>query len=213
MDADEELYIPLSALNAYSYCPHRMYREHVLHEWEDNVFTVDGEIQHERAHTEGNFGDGDISQMTRVFVKSDRHRLVGIVDVVESRDGRLYPVEYKHGRKGKWFNDELQVCAQALCLEEQCGCSIDRGYIWYAGSRRRVEVLFTEALRRQVVEIAAAARRVYEGEMTPPAEPSRRCKGCSIRPLCLPVETRQLNQMDCGCGDGDNPDDDLPGGQ
>lgn len=190
MDPDVEPYIPISALNAYLYCPHRLYREHVLHEWADNAFTVDAAFLHRHVDEPGRRGP----QTTRIWVKSERLRLVGIVDVVEEA-GELVPVEYKRGRGGPWLNDAVQVCAQAMCLEEQTGRPVGHGYIWYARSRRRRRVAFDAVLRRRVEETVHAVRAVLAGEVVPPNAYGPRCDGCSLLPICLPVESAFLRRL------------------
>lgn len=222
MDADHELYVPLSALNAYLFCPHRMYREYVLGEWADNIHTVDAGLKHRRAHAETSRVDEEGRQWTRVWVKSEEHRLSGIVDVVEEPNaeggagdagvdgseagdagGRargveaaVYPVEYKRGRRGNWLNDHVQLCAQAICLEEQLGRAVPRGFLWYFGSRAREPVEFTPELRQRTLAVARECLAVLEGSTVPPAVyHEAKCGGCSLQPLCLPRETQILREL------------------
>lgn len=194
MDADDELYVPLYALNAYLYCPHRMYREYVLSEWADNHMTVDARYRHARADTTSRRTDDDQVQSTRVWVKSDALRLAGIVDVVEEAGCDLYPVEYKRGRSGRWDNDRVQLCAQAICLEEQLGRPIRSGYVFYFSDRRREEVPFAPQLRQKTLETIQQVRAVLEGERVPAAVYSVKCRDCSMQPVCLPLETQRLKE-------------------
>ena len=103
-------------------------------EFIDNQYTIEGTILHERVHTLGEEQREHTWQIRAIWLKSEKYKLIGKSDLVESENGEFYPIEYKRGRKGEWDNDELQVCAQALCLEEMTGKSISNGYIYYAHS-------------------------------------------------------------------------------
>jgi len=107
----------------------------------------------------------------------------------------LSPVEYKHGRKGRWDNDRIQLCAQALCLEERTGRAVPRGAIFYWRSRRRVEVEFTAELRAETeATIARAFALLVEGRIPPPVDMRSRCRGCSLEGICLPREVQELGR-------------------
>jgi len=197
VDPDDQLYVPLYALNAYQYCPHRAYREYVLGEWAHNVLTVDAEVKHRRIDEGGRHTtQAGRRQTRRVPVKSERYRLTGIVDVVEEGDGQLVPVEYKRGRAGPWPSDMVQLCAQVLCLEEQTGRSINHGYIWYMASRQRCRVDCDAGLRAKTLQVVSSVRRVLSGTEVPPAvyEPQR-CEPCSLEPLCMPKAVAFLNDL------------------
>jgi CRISPR-associated exonuclease Cas4 len=124
--------------------------------------------------------------------------VTGFCDLLEVHpDGRLVPVEYKQGRQGQWANDEAQLCAQALCLEEMTASTarppIEYGALFYFGSRRRVEVHFTPQLRAMTHSLIAGMRHLLAGETIPPhTEHRQRCRGCSLHDICLPDETAQL---------------------
>lgn len=202
MDPDDEVYVPLYALNAYLYCPHRAYREYVLCEWADNVHTVDAQIRHRRVHQgtpRRTAVAPDRAQTRRVAVRSDRYRIAGVVDVVEDVGGTVAPVEYKRGRGGPWPNDEAQLCAQALCLEEQTGQPVERGYLWYMQSRRRFPVEMSPELRARTERVIEEVRAVMEGREVPRArwEPAR-CLPCSHHPVCLPRAVDALTTIDIG---------------
>lgn len=207
MDPDDDLYVPLYALNAYQYCPHRAYREYVLGEWAHNVLTVDAEVKHQRVEEGGRHTtQAGKRQTRRVPVKSERYRLMGIIDVVEEGDGHIIPVEYKRGRAGPWPSDMVQLCAQALCLEEHLRQPVTHGYIWYMGSRQRCRVECGAALRRKTLQVVAAVRRVLLGVEVPPAtyEPSR-CHPCSLEPLCMPRTVAALTGAALGGADSTMP--------
>lgn len=198
-------------LNQLEYCPRRFWLMFVCGEMEVNAPVLEGTLQHERAHTGGTSSEGEVVTQRRVAIGSERLRLVGVADVVEARDGQLIPVEYKHGRMGKWLNDHVQLCAQAMCLEERLARTpsprspaggeaggegrIPYGEIFYWGSRRRVRVEFTPELRART---EAAAQQAFEllaqGEMPPPLpkELRAKCKDCSLQPACLPDEVALL---------------------
>jgi hypothetical protein len=115
--ADED-YVFISALNQYSYCPLRCYWMFVEHEYADNEHTIEGSLGHTRVHTEGQTSRGELFQLRSAYLYSRRYGICGRADLIEEHDGTVYPVEYKKGRLGNWTNDALQLCAQALCLEE-----------------------------------------------------------------------------------------------
>jgi CRISPR-associated protein Cas4 len=107
--------VPIAALNQYSYCPHRCWRMFCAGEFVDNQYTIEGTSLHERVHTLSAGNQGETYQVRAIWLKSDRYGLIGKSDLIEEVDGQWYPVEYKRGQRGEHDNDELQVCAQALC--------------------------------------------------------------------------------------------------
>jgi CRISPR-associated exonuclease Cas4 len=188
-------YIPVSQLNKYVFCPRRFYYEYVLGEWQDNAYTLAGTIRHERAHTPGRESRSEQITTRSIAVSSERLRIVGKLDVLEERDGTLTPVEYKSGRcgeNGPWRNDAVQLCALALCLEERTGKRIAKGALFTFGDRVRRSVSFTDALRSQTEEVIAQAHLLAVQPEIPAPVYSRRCEGCSLKPLCLPKEVGQL---------------------
>ncbi len=136
-------------------------------------------------------------QTTRVYLYSEELRLSGFADVVEEREGMLIPVEYKHGHQGEWLNDHIQLCAQALCLEDMQPekSPLPYGYIYYIGSRRRVRVDFNEELRTNTQAAISRAFQVATLEKPPPPLEGKlvaRCPNCSLISLCLPDEVKLL---------------------
>jgi CRISPR-associated exonuclease Cas4 len=196
---DYENTVPISALNQYDYSPRRCWWIHVAGEFADNRYTVEGGLLHERVHQSIRTKRGEFLQLRRVYVYSNRYGLSGFADVVEERAGKVYPVEYKRGRRGDWKNDQLQLCAQALCLEEMLHCKIERGFIYYAASQRRQEVVFDEKLQEYTVETIAQVHTLLADplEREPEALYTRRCRGCSLYPICLPREVQTLKTY-CG---------------
>lgn len=181
-----EDYIPIAALNQYAYCPHRCWRMFCLGGFVDNQYTIEGTSLHDRVHTTGAGQREQVWQVRAVWLKSERYHLIGKSDLIEASEGCWYPVEYKRGQRGKFENDELQVCAQALCLEEMTGQPIPLGYLYYAQSHQRQAVEITATLREQTLAAIAAVTQILNTGAMPPAVYSPRCKGCSLYSQCLP---------------------------
>lgn len=204
--------LSISYLNALEYCPRRFYYECALSEFLDNAHVVEGTMRHERSDSGSMTTEDGVTTLRRVWVWSSRLRLSGFADVVEESEqleetkGKLVPIEYKKGKMGEWLNDHVQLCAQALCLEEMTGCPIPVGYIFYFGSAHREEVPLTDALRRHTEETVQLAFTLLEKGVLPPplvAQQKRRttlpvlhpkCKDCSLEPLCLPREVLALQR-------------------
>src|SRR5215510_7517292 len=190
MDPPDFLF--LSALNQYDYCPRRCYYIVVENIFTENEHTVEGALQHNRADSGETSTRDDALQLRSVYLYSRALGICGKADVIEERAGEIYPVEHKKGRRGTWTNDALQLCAQALCLEEMTGRAVTKGYIYYAATGRRQEVEFSPELRQQTLDTIAAVRRLSESSERPPNPYTPRCKGCSLYDLCLPKETARL---------------------
>jgi len=184
--------IPVSALNQFDYCPRRCWLMYVAGEFLPNPYTVEGDLLHERAHQGADTRRDDLLQLRHVQIYSHCLGLIGYADVVEEKAGELYPVEHKRGRQGRWRNDQLQLCAQGLCLEEMTGRAIPRGYVYYAASHRREPVVFTPELRQQVESTTARVRALFDITRAPEPTVGPRCRGCSLYPVCLPKETAKL---------------------
>jgi len=190
--------IPISALNTLEYCPRRFYYQFVQSDMVINEFVLEGTLLHRRVNQAGTQTVGqDVMQTTRLYLYSEELRLSGFTDVIEEQGGLLIPVEYKHGQQGEWLNDAIQLCAQALCLEERLPgkAPIPYGYIFYAGSRRRVQVDFSAELRAKTLAAIELAFQVAALEKPPlPLEPplTARCPNCSLVSLCLPDEVKLL---------------------
>ena len=190
--------IPISALNTLEYCPRRFYYQFVQSDMVINEFVLEGVLLHRRVNQAGTQTLGqDVMQTTRLYLYSEELRLSGFTDVIEEQGGLLIPVEYKHGQQGEWLNDAIQLCAQALCLEERLPgkAAIPYGYIFYAGSRRRVQVDFSAELRAKTRAAIELAFQVAALEKPPlPLEPplTARCPNCSLVSLCLPNEVKLL---------------------
>lgn len=181
--------IALSALNHYAYCPRRCGLIHMEGEFTDNIHTARGNAEHARVDRVAYQTKQSGARVEYALpVWSDRIGLIGKCDVVEFwPDGTVYPVEYKHGARKKWLNDDLQLAAQALCLEEMLGRPVTHGAIYHASSRRRREVDITPALRALVVETADAIRAMLSSGRLPPPVNDARCRECSLIEICQPA--------------------------
>lgn len=192
--------LPISYINQFDYCPRRFWYMYVQGQMVENVHVLRGILNHERVDTPGYESAAGVIVHRRMQIYSHTLGLTGICDLVEEHaDGRLVPVEYKQGRQGKWDNDRAQLCAQALCLEEMSAASgrpaITQGFLFYFGSRRRVEVIFTPELRTYTLALIRAIQQTLARDEIPPHTPQpQRCRGCSLIDICLPAETRMLNQ-------------------
>lgn len=182
---DDDGAIPISAIEHYSYCARQCALIHIEQTYDENLFTIRGRLAHERVDS----GDDTIAQGVRVLrsvpLWSQRLRLRGVADVVELRAEGPYPVEYKVGPRHAPHAD-LQLCAQALCLEEVLGVPVLRGAIFSHAARRRYEVVFDDRLRSKTVAIIEAVRQMLESQHLPPARNDRRCPNCSLIEACLP---------------------------
>ncbi len=188
-DADA---IPLSALQHYLFCPRQCALIHVERLWAENVLTVEGRILHERSSKPGRRAErGDHRVAYGMPLGSRALGIAGVADVVELvRDGgrwRPYPVEYKRGRPKAHRADEVQLCAQALCLEEMFAAPVPEGALFYGKTRRRTAVPFDDELRALTRRVALETRALIAAGRTPrPVYEARRCDACSLRELCRP---------------------------
>ncbi|MGQ9573469.1 MAG: CRISPR-associated protein Cas4 [Chloroflexota bacterium] len=190
-------YLPISALNALEYCRRRFYYEHVLGEMVINEHVFEGILKHAVSSAGERRWDEEGLILRRVYVFSDELRLSGFADVVQVSSGenaQLIPVEYKKGRMGRWLNDHIQLCAQALCLEERTGTPVSDGLIFYFGSRRRLRVALTAELREKTKRAVTTAHHLRQSSVIPqPIENVNKCRDCSLEPMCLPQEVKRLN--------------------
>ncbi len=180
--------INVSALNQYTYCPRRCGLIYLENEFSDNIHTSRGNAEHERVDQIGYVTTREGARTEYALpIWSERLGLIGKCDVVEFwTDGNIYPVEYKHGARKKRLNDDLQLVAQALCLEEMIGKVITHGAIYHHTSRRRREIAITPELRQQVEDTVAAIRAMMDSGKLPPPVNDARCKECSLKEICQP---------------------------
>jgi CRISPR-associated exonuclease Cas4 len=181
--------VMISALQHYSYCPRQCGLIHLDRVWDENLYTLRGRTVHEGVDTPDAKWDRGIRVERALPLWSDRLGLVGKADVVEFRDGIPFPVEYKHGPRRNSRHDDLQLAAQALCLEEMLGRPVPRGAVFHHGSRRRREVSIGPTLRDAVEEAVIAVRAMLRSGQLPAAVNDERCDKCSLRDSCLPSVT------------------------
>ena len=186
-------FVPISALQHFLYCPRQCALIHVERIWMENQLTAEGRILHgrvEAAVTDRRFG---VRTERSVPVRSRYLGLSGVVDVVEVHaGGRVFPVEYKRGRPKRHRADEVQLCAQAVCLEEMLEQPIPEGALFYGRSRRRTSVVFDTELRDLTAQTAREVRGLIESLTTPaPVYERRKCDSCSLKEACKPEKLQR----------------------
>ena len=188
--------LPLSGLQHLLYCERRAALVHLEHLWEENLFTAEGRVMHERVHEVGAEQRGSVRVARGLRIRSLRLGLIGQADVVEFHrcpDGARVPVpiEYKRGKPKANRCDEVQLCAQALCLEEMLQVQVPRGALFYGRSRRRTEVAFDTELRQLTEQAAARLHELIRSRLTPAAVYEKKCDTCSLFAVCLPKSSRR----------------------
>ena len=183
--------IMISALQHYAFCPRQCALIHIEQIWTESGRTAEGRIMHDRVHDESRESRGDVRIDYGVSIRSLRLGLIGKADVVEFHrrpDGSWlpFPVEYKRGKPKVDACDLVQLCAQAICLEEMLSVAIPAGALFYGQTRHRLDVVFDEGLRRETEEMARHARDLIASGRTPPPVYEKRCKNCSLLAECLP---------------------------
>lgn len=187
----EQQLLPISALQHLIFCERQCALIHVEQLWSENVFTVEGRQLHDKAHDGTTDSRGDLRITRSLWLKSHRLGLIGQADVVEfSCDGRVTPVEYKRGKPKKDDSDRVQLCAQAICLEEMLDITIPAGALFYGTRKRRTEVLFDDDLRQKTEEVTRRLRQMIDRRETPPAKREKKCEKCSLLQLCMPDAMR-----------------------
>ncbi len=195
----EDDLLALSGLQHLAYCPRQWALIHLEQAWSDNRFTAEGNLLHRRSDSAAGESRGEVYVARSLRLHSYRLGLAGIADVVEfhrdpdgvtlpGRPGRWrpYPVEYKRGRPKEGEFDRVQLCAQALCLEEMLDTGVSEGSLFYGKTRRRQQVAFDQALRARTTSLAEEMHRLWEAGQTPPAEYGPRCDQCSLFEQCQP---------------------------
>lgn len=186
IDADIEP-IMISALEHFAYCPRQCALIHIEQTFDENIYTLKGHIAHERVDQAIMRNEDTIRVERALPLWSRRLGLTGRADVVEFHGTTPYPVEYKLGKQRTWQYEAIQVCAQALCLEEMTGRDVPGGAIYYCSSRLRREITFDTQLRETVAQVAGAVRTMLNNLAMPPAVNDQRCDKCSLIESCLPA--------------------------
>jgi CRISPR-associated exonuclease Cas4 len=196
----EDEYLQLSGIQHFAFCRRQWALIHLEQQWADNLYTIEGDILHERAH------DEDFSEKRRgvltvrgLRIQSPVLGVSGSCDVVEFRSGKNgvvlsgregrwlpYPVEYKRGHSKEIDADRLQLCCQAMCLEEMLCCDISEGALFYGETRRRERVELTDELRASVLSMLAEMHELQKRGCTPKVKTGPRCRSCSLAETCLP---------------------------
>lgn len=180
--------IAISALQHYAYCPRQCALIHVEQVFDDNIYTARGQAVHRLVDTPGYEMKAGVKVERALPLWSDRLGLIGKADVVEFHPGgAVFPVEFKHGRKREKIHDDIQLAAQAMCLEEMLGVTVPFGAIYHATSHRRREVAITLALRHLVEAAVGAIRQMIEQHVLPPPVNDERCRACSLIDACQPT--------------------------
>jgi len=201
---EEDDYLMISGLQHFAYCRRQWALIHIEQQWAENERTIDGQLFHKKAHDAG-FTEkrGDLIITRGLHIKSASLGVSGICDVVEfhrseqgislfSFEGQWlpYPVEYKKGEPKENNADELQLCAQAMCLEEMLLCDIPDGSLFYGQNRRRTHVEFTNELREQVKSMLSEMHDLWKKGYTPKVKPNKGCNACSLKEICVPRLTK-----------------------
>lgn len=203
---DESRLLPLSALQHFLFCERQCALIHVEQVWSDNQFTAEGNVLHERTHEGPDESRPGIRITRGMPVRSFELGLSGQCDVVEFHSSSTHashisesvsrsfdeviPVEYKRGKPKAHAADEVQLCAQALCLEEMLGRPIERGMLYYGKCRRRTDVIFDPALRELTRETARRLHELFDSRRTPLAQREKKCETCSLLEICMPDALR-----------------------
>jgi CRISPR-associated exonuclease Cas4 len=194
----EDDYLYISALQHYAYCPRQFALIHVEQVWEDNRHTAEGNLLHERV-------DSGVAEQRHnrrfergVLLTSHQHQIIGKMDLLEietnddSNLKRYFPVEYKRGKPKVENWDRIQLCAQALCIEEMRDVKVEEGAIWYWEVRRREPVIIDEALRIHTISVIEQAHSILESGKTPsPVLDKSLCRACSLVHICSPDQFRR----------------------
>lgn len=210
MAFDEEDWLQLSGLQHFVFCRRQWALIHIENQWAENYRTVDGRLMHERVHDrELRESRGDRLIVRGLAIHSAELGISGQCDAVEfyrhpdgvplqGREGRWlpYPVEYKRGKPKEYNADELQLCAQAVCLEEMLCCAVPEGALYYGEPRRQTVVPFTPELRGQVRDYLAEMHELFRKSHTPRVRPTKACNACSLKDICLPKLMRRKEVAD-----------------
>jgi len=185
--------VPLSALQHFMFCPRQCALIHLEQIWVENRFTAEGRLMHDKVDQTGSERRRDVKRVFALPIRSLRLGLSGKADVVEfhrQEEGawRPYPVEHKRGRRKEEDWDRVQLCAQALCLEEMLGVAVAEGALFYGKEKRREVVEIGDELRRETEETAAAVHSLFAADRTPSPEYGPKCENCSLLEVCIPKE-------------------------
>jgi len=192
----EDELLPLSALQHYSFCPRQCALIHIEGIWVENRYTAEGRIMHENIDTPGFTIKNSVQIERGVSIRSMGLGLVGKIDIVEFHHNTPYPVEYKRGRPKTEPWDDIQLCAQALCLEEMLNINVSKGAIFYGKTRHRKSIIFSSELREKTISTIKNAHDLIKKEITPPAVfDALKCPRCSLLNQCLPIKSKMKKDV------------------
>ncbi|MDE0654425.1 MAG: CRISPR-associated protein Cas4 [bacterium] len=177
--------VAISAIEHYAYCPRQCALIHGDGVWRDNRHTVRGSRAHRRVDSGEHRHERGRLVLRAIPLWSESLGLTGRADAIEIQDGRVWPVEYKAGSR-HGMTAALQLCAQAMCIEEMLAATIEEGFVWYSSSRRRDRIAFTNEMRVQVIDVVGAIRRQLTSGRLPVAPNDQRCRECQLLHHCLP---------------------------
>ncbi len=203
MNYTEDDLLPLSGLQHLLFCERQCALIHIEQIWAENLFTAEGRIMHERVHDADRESRGDIRIQYGMPLRSLRLGLIAKADVVEfhrniehsHEEWRPFPVEYKRGKPKKDNCDKVQLCAQALCLEEMLGVGVSGGALFYGKTRRRQDITFDSNLRAETEDAARRFHALFDAGITPKPEYLPKCDNCSLSRLCLPKAVGKIRSV------------------
>lgn len=201
MYSEDDL-LPLSGLQHLAFCERQWALIHIERQWEENRFTAEGRVNHDRVHEGGNESRRSLLSVNGLALHNCRLGISGQADTVEFRRGESgpestalpgregfwtpFPVEHKRGKPKRQICDLVQICAQALCLEEMLKVAVPRGALFYLTARRRLDVEFSPVLRAQTERLCVRMHKLFGNRQTPAPILTRACGKCSLREVCLP---------------------------
>lgn len=203
----EEEYLMLSGIQHFAFCRRQWALIHIEQQWEENYRTTSGELMHKRAHNEESWEKrGDLIIARGLRISSRKLGFSGQCDIVEFHKDesgvelfgyegkwKVSPIEYKRGIPKENNADELQLCAQALCLEEMFQTNIDEGYLYYGENHRRMRVEFTDELRKEVLLMSNEMHKYFRRGHTPKSKYAKHCRSCSLFNLCIPKMQKTMD--------------------
>lgn len=203
----EDDYLMLSGIQHFEFCRRQWALIHIEQQWEENYRTTLGELMHKKAHNEESIEKrGDLIIMRGLRISCASLGVSGQCDVVELRKSKtgihlhgfdggwnVFPVEYKRGIKKEGLEDEVQLCAQAICLEEMFLTDIPKGYLYYGENKRRLEVEFTSELRNHVELLCGEMHQMFSRGYTPKVKATKECRSCSLNNLCVPKLNKAID--------------------
>lgn len=203
MTYTEDDLLPLSGLQHLLFCERQCALIHIEQAWAENRLTAEGRIMHERVHEEGRESRNDVRIEFAMPLRSLRLGLIAKADVVEFHRKKEspddvwlpFPVEYKRGKPKKGNFDKVQLCGQAICLEEMLGVEIPAGALFYGKTRRRQDVIFENSLRRETEDAAKRFHELVESRVTPKAMYMKKCDNCSMYDLCIPKTVEKAKSI------------------